>query len=393
MNIGGCDERGSIDATIVSEEAAITGQSSDRFKIFVKTTSSTNRSLIAVAGLTRTEQDLLNAARFDDRQWKQMFRVTVRGEERTIPMPAMLGDYRIEDKFIVFEPRFPFRHSLTYRAEFDPAKLPQSASDATELALEFSLPAPPVLAPTTVTAVYPSRGELPENQLKFYIHFSAPMSQGEAYNRIHLLDTYNEEVQFPFLELEEELWNNSGTRLTLFFDPGRIKRGLRPHEEIGAALQQGESYTLVIDGDWLDAAGNRLKESFHKSFDVAAPDYTQPTTNRWKIHAPGAGTTKPLLIQFDEPLDHAMLRRLNVMNATRNPISGTIEIDAEETGWRFRPDHLWENGSFFLEIPATLEDLAGNSIARPFEVDMLRPRQRTITTESVEVPFEVRAAR
>ena len=45
------------------------------------------------------------------------------------------------------------------------------------------------------------------------------------------------------------------TRLTLLLDPGRIKRGVRPLEEIGGALQVGRTYTLVIDDAWPDAKG------------------------------------------------------------------------------------------------------------------------------------------
>jgi hypothetical protein len=39
----------------------------------------------------------------------------------------------------------------------------------------------------------------------------------------------------------------------------------------------------------------------------------------------------------------------------------------------------------------TLEDLAGNSIARPFEVDIFRPVQHQVKTETVQVPFAVAA--
>ena len=51
----------------------------------------------------------------------------------------------------------------------------------------------------------------------------------------------------PFLELDEELWSPDGTRFTLIFDPGRIKRGLKPREEVGPVLEAGKSYSLVID--------------------------------------------------------------------------------------------------------------------------------------------------
>ena len=113
--------------------------------------------------------------------------------------------------------------------------------------------------PARLVQVYPTSDRLPENQLKFYVHFSAPMSRGDSYRYIHLLESENGEVDLPFLELGEELWSQDGTRLTVFFDPGRIKRGLKPREEVGPSLEEGKSYTLRIDADWPDAPSDPLE--------------------------------------------------------------------------------------------------------------------------------------
>ncbi len=50
----------------------------------------------------------------------------------------------------------------------------------------------------SVTEVYPSAAVLPENLLRFYIQFSAPMSRGEAYRRIKLLDAGGKPVDGRF---------------------------------------------------------------------------------------------------------------------------------------------------------------------------------------------------
>ena len=84
--------------------------------------------------------------------------------------------------------------------------------------LEFSLLSKPNSVPPSVAAVYPSADVLPENLLKFYIHFSAPMSRGEAYQRIHLMHE-GSEVKDPFLELGEELWDVDQTRFHSFHPP------------------------------------------------------------------------------------------------------------------------------------------------------------------------------
>ena len=143
---------------------------------------------------------------------------------------------------------------MRYRAEFDPVRFHAIAREidrgeepaAGQLAVDDApdrrilATEKPVQATTRVAAVYPSRDFLPENLLHFYIHFSAPMSRGEAYQRIKLIDSTGKPVDAPFLELDEELWSPDGTRFTLIFDPGRIKRGLRPREEVGTGAGVGQ---------------------------------------------------------------------------------------------------------------------------------------------------------
>src|SRR5206468_10702471 len=95
-----------------------------------------------------------------------------------------------------------------------------------------------------------------------YLHFSAPMSRGEVYRRVRLLGEGDRPVDRPFLEIGEELWDPDGTRLTLLFDPGRIKRGLVPRKEEGPILEEGRAYTLVVDPAWPDAQGRPLRQGY-----------------------------------------------------------------------------------------------------------------------------------
>ncbi len=73
------------------------------------------------------------------------------------------------------------------------------------------------------------------------------MSGGDVYRHIQLIELAKKKVvQWPLLELGEELWNQDMTRLTLFIDPGRIKRGVKPLEELGPSLEEGKDYELII---------------------------------------------------------------------------------------------------------------------------------------------------
>jgi hypothetical protein len=243
---------------------------------------------------------------------------------------------------------------------------------------------------TRVEHVYPTSDHLPENQLKFYLHFSTPMSRGEAYRRVQLLDEQGKAVQTPFLELNEELWDPSGKRFTLFFDPGRIKRGLKPREDLGPALVEGKRYTFVIDRRWPDAQGQPLQETFRKNFTVLAPDDQPPDSKTWKLKAPAAGSSQPLVVIFPKPMDHALLQRLVWVSGRGKRLDGAIQVCDHETRWEFTPAQPWPAGKFDLVADRRLEDLAGNSIARPFEVDLFRSVQREIQSETAAVPFVVK---
>jgi len=341
-----------------------------------------------------------------DDTWTRVFRVEVAGNDSGASgeLPPLAGSYRLEAGRIQFRPRYPLELGLGYKVSFHPNRLAllrgsraettesaESASDEVIIAT-FKLPKPASTPTTTVTQVFPSAKLLPENQLKFYIRFSAPMSRGEAYQRVRLLDSEGRIVDLPFLELDEELWDPSFTRLTLLFDPGRIKRGLRPREEFGAVLEEGKSYTLLVDRDWPDAAGNPLREGFRKNFEVAPPDVEQPDPDDWTLELPRTGTTEPVRLLFPEPLDHAMLLRvLAVYDSDEHGVPGQITIGPEETSWIFTPDIPWRPDKYAIFVQTDLEDLAGNSIARMFDVDLLEPISRQLKAETVMVPFRVRS--
>jgi hypothetical protein len=216
------------------------------------------------------------------------------------------------------------------------------------------------------------------------------MSRGESYRHIHLLTESSKDVDAPFLELDEELWDPGGKRFTLFFDPGRIKRGLKPREEVGPSLEEGKTYTLVIDKEWRDASGNPLKESYRKQFSVGPPDDNPPDPKTWKLHIPPASSRNPLVISFPKPMDHALLERtIKLIGRNRQVLAGSVAVANEEKNWRFTPQEPWTAGRHSLSVDKVLEDLAGNSIGRPFEVDVLHPPERQLKAEMVTVPFEI----
>ena len=217
--------------------------------------------------------------------------------------PPMLGRFEVRGDSIAFHPRFPLVPGLRYTVRFEDGGKTHEAT--VMLAKTTSTPA------TVVSQIYPTSDELPANQLKFYLYFSAPMSFGDAYRHIRLLDEDGREVQRAFLQTAHELWDADRQRFTLILDPGRIKRGLRSNVEDGAPLRAGHRYRLAIDADWRDGEGLVLREPYEKPFRVVDADRIAPD------HRPNLGhfarRTEPV-----EPRHQPLLqRRRNGLNAAR----------------------------------------------------------------------------
>ncbi len=138
------------------------------------------------------------------------------------------------------------------------------------------------------------------------------MSRGEAYRHIRLLDASGRPIADPFLELDEELWSGDGKRFTLLFDPGRIKRGLKPREEVGPVLDGG----AILRAGRRSAAGP-TRPAIPSRPDSARRSAPDPPTRPRRTRRPGPSgppapmTRAPLEVRFPEPLDRALLDRLH----------------------------------------------------------------------------------
>jgi hypothetical protein len=352
------------------------------------------KTTVEVSGLSAATLEQLQKAGWDSAQWQRLLSVFAESANAATNqnLPPMAGSYRVQANVLRFEPQFPLEPGVSYRAVLQPGQLP-GANNSTVAAITavFQLPPRETMPGTVVSRVYPSADVLPENLLKFYVHFSAPMSRGRIYDHIHLRDEKGKDIDLPFLEIDEELWDSTLTRLTLFIDPGRIKRGVRPLEEIGAALEAGKSYSLVIGREWKDAAGNSLKESFQKVFKVGPPDRKPPDPAQWKIESPPSGTRETVTIAFNKPMDHALSQHvISVAGPSGQPVQGTTVLADQERQWKFVPNNSWQAGGYQLVIQTTIEDLAGNNIGKPFDVDLFEGVQRKLTSSAVKLSFVIR---
>ncbi len=354
------------------------------------------RVAFEVTGLDAQALKGLSQARSTNDQWSDLFAVSVDPGDTGVlaesPRSPMAGRYEVKPNALRFIPQFPLDRGLRYRADFWPGRLPGGSTDVPGRSITafYILPQESGRARARVLRLEPAVEVMPENLLRLYLHFSAPMSRGEAYQRLRLLDQTGQLVELAFLELGEELWDPAGQRLTLLIDPGRIKRGLVPNLEAGPVLEEGKQYTLVVDEAWPDAAGRPMTAGFRKSFRVGPAQREPIEPGQWQVTSPPGGSVQPVRLDFPEPLDRALATRLlRVLDGEGRPVPGRSHVAADATNWQFIPDSPWKPAEYQVMVGQAIEDLAGNRIGRAFEVDETEPITSRIITEEVAIPFRV----
>lgn len=293
----------------------------------------------------------------------------------------LFGSYRVCGKELYFRPAAPLTAGAMYHIVFLPPGLSEddakkafrtgfgSVTGKGKLELIHQVPASNTSAAPTIESVHPTADKLPANHLKFYITFSEPMEHGMFMERIKLVRADGSEIAGPFRETE--LWSPDAKRLTVWLHPGRQKTGVNLNEDEGPVLREGDNVSLVISGDWRSASGQKLGTAFKKTYRVTKADHEPVDPSTWTVHVPKANTRDPLRIEFAESLDWALLQdSITVSSSDGKAVAGVIETNDGEREWRFTPAASWPAGDCSLSIKPELEDLAGNNLNGPFELDV-----------------------
>ncbi|GAB3327924.1 hypothetical protein GCM10027299_29210 [Larkinella ripae] len=283
---------------------------------------------------------------------------------------AILGTYRPLTDAILFEPLIPFTRGLSYEVWLRGEPLGG-----------FSVPVADSRQTPELLAIFPSSDSLPDNLLKIYLRFSRPMREGQSLRYVALLKNGTDTVQGAFLDLQPELWNSDRRVLTLWLDPGRIKRDLQPNKRLGAPLQSGSRYQLVVSEKWPDQQGAVLPKTYTKVFVTVPRDSLSPSPGRWQIKPPRPNGAQALEVVLNEPLDAGLLAEtLHIRDEAGKPVAGSWQLADKEKTARFKPAQRWKPGRYVLRIEARLEDLAGNNLNRPFDRDVTQ-KTATVTTD------------
>jgi hypothetical protein len=275
----------------------------------------------------------------------------------------ILGEYFV-DHGLRFSPLIPFTQGMNYEIRV-----------MNKTAGHFSIPVADSSDQPILLGSYPKQDTLPENLLKIYLQFSHPMREGQSDKYIRLIKNGTDTLHDVFLNLQPELWNEDRTVLTIWLDPGRIKRDLQPNLRLGNPLQAKGTYQLLVAKQWQDIQGRRLQKDFSKRFIVTQRDNVSPDPDQWKIDLPKLHSREPLIVSFGEALDHYLLiETMQISTREGILIKGKFEWDKNDRFCRFIPATEWVAGNYILVIASKLEDLAGNNLNRPFDRDLTKTK-------------------
>jgi hypothetical protein len=292
---------------------------------------------------------------------------------------TILGEVEKRADSLIFTPMIPFTRGLVYEV-FDQKELIES----------FSVPKANAEDAPRVVAIYPSQDTVPENLLKIYLQFSQPMQEGRSSEYIMLVNGGSDTIKGAFLDLQPELWNENRTQLTLWLDPGRIKRDLLPNQKLGTPMQKNRGYRIMISDEWKSTQGSPLGKAYSKTFVTTSRDSVSPNPRNWKIVSPRAETVSALQIDFYESLDHGLLdEAFTVSNEKGMSVAGQWNFIQEEAKALFVPKEKWLAGQYHLKVDTRLEDLASNNINRPFDREITKTGTPVDQEDFVLIDFRI----
>ena len=181
-------------AMISTLVVSLTLRAADSPTIRLVTSQPGTSHVVEVGGLSK--DFTARFAKLSAKERAGVFRVVVAGgtEKELLARPPLAGSYSWTESGIRFEPQFPLVPGRDYVA------ILQANSNEKPLHVTLALPKPAPGPRVAITAVYPSANRLPENTLRFYVHFSGEVARGEIYRHFKLTRDDGVEVKEPFLE-------------------------------------------------------------------------------------------------------------------------------------------------------------------------------------------------
>jgi hypothetical protein len=204
-----------------------------------------------------------------------------------------------------------------------------------------------------VIAFEPSAPVLPANTLRAYFLFDRPARGFIGQSEVQLIGADGKRIEDCFMDFGTELWSPDGKRLTILFDPGKIKRGVEaPNSEL-APLRAGATYTIKV-------------REFQKRFRVGAAVRKRLDPAAWRI-VPPKTREDALRIEFDRVMDFALLQDQIFDYVNNRPEHSFAVVEQGGLALKLVPATRWKAGKNEIRISAILEDVAGNRLGEAMD--------------------------
>jgi hypothetical protein len=218
-----------------------------------------------------------------------------------------------------------------------------------------------VAAAPHAVAIAPAEGAIPANTLRLYVTFDRPARGLVATRDLVLVDADGRKVDGAFMDFGQDLWSPDGRRLTVLFDPGRVKQDVEGDGDSAAPLQPGRSFTVEV-------LGKRF------GYHVTSALRTPLNPHAWRLDVPHGGSRDAVEVSFDREMDTVLLRdQVAVVDSHGRLQSGQVTVAASGRSWRLSPEHSWSLGAYRLLIGASLEDVSGNRVGEALDHDVGTP--------------------
>ena len=125
-------------------------------------------------------------------------------------------------------------------------------------------------------------------------------------------------------------------------------------------------HALTLAGH--DAAGAPLVSGAKRTYRIDEPIRSRVDPRLWVVHWPDADGDQ-LVVRFGRSLDRFLVSCLKVVGLDGRVVPGQAVLDRDAAIWTFTSAIASVTG-WGLHVHPDLEDLAGNSVRRPFDRDL-----------------------
>ncbi|MEM8728705.1 MAG: hypothetical protein AAGF79_02215 [Pseudomonadota bacterium] len=258
---------------------------------------------------------------------------------------------------IVLRSTWPLMAGQAYDLHLDGASGP--------LTIPISVPADKTVGQVGVSQVAPSGDHWPANTLRFHISFATPMARGQVEDFVSLIDAAGRTVPRAFLNLGVELWSADQKRLTVMFDPGRLKRGVGPNAKLGAPLVEGETYAIRVSASMADATNRPLSSTTEHWFVAGPAEHRSLNATDWLL----SRTSNEIRVRFDRSMDtQSVVSMLRLREVGGDLVAKQSVFVGNSLIWHW--PGMDPDKDFELVVGPGLEDVSGNTICAPFDAPL-----------------------